>query len=167
MRYLDREFCRNVVFPFIHRNLTEHEPAPMYEQEQRGMNELEKVLTFMRDDQFYPAPEEKAAYLMCSIAGSQYFSNGNKRLGVAALLFFLGLNKTAMELLDQGGYRELLATVFPHSRWEDNPRIPEAHSLFLYNLALVVSDRYRWNAQDFDTLKKDVASIFTHLYKIP
>lgn len=167
MRSLDLEHCRRVVFPFIHRNLTAHEPAPLYEKEQRGMSELGKVLAFMRDRQFYPTAADKAAYLMCSIAGSQYFSNGNKRLGVAALLFFLGLNQASMEILRRGEYCKLLVAVFPRARWEDNPRIPDAHSLFLYNLALVVGDRSRWNAQHFDALKRDVTAVFAHIYKIP
>jgi prophage maintenance system killer protein len=88
MRYLDLEFCRSVVFPFIHRNLTAHEPAPMYEQEQR--------LTFIRDDQFYPTPEEKAAYLICGIASAQYFSNGNKRHPSVAPRGFPGARRSRL-----------------------------------------------------------------------
>lgn len=69
MHYLDIIRCREMVFPFIHRTLAHAEPAPAYEQEERGMGELGKVLMFARDDQFYPGFAEKASYMLCSIVG--------------------------------------------------------------------------------------------------
>lgn len=99
MQYVDIAECREEVFPFIHEFLSEHEPSPEYCNEQRGMDELQKVLAFAKDDKFYPAFSDKSAYLICSIAGSQYFSNGNKRLGTAVLLFFLAINNVEVEML--------------------------------------------------------------------
>ncbi|MBI1934251.1 hypothetical protein HYS30_01160 [Candidatus Peregrinibacteria bacterium] len=56
MEYLDLQTCVEEVFPFIHALLTKKEPAPVYAREQNGMQELEKVLTFVRDDCFYLSP---------------------------------------------------------------------------------------------------------------
>lgn len=164
MHYLDIVYCRETIFPFIQRNLTQQEPAPLYPHEERGMNELIKVLTFARDDIFYPTFPEKAAYIFCSIAGSQYFSNGNKRLGVATLLFFLALNNTEMELLHTQEYQKLLTDFFPSAEWEHNANITNTHALFLYNLAIVIGDRHRWGSGGFDGLKANVTKLCAHLY---
>jgi prophage maintenance system killer protein len=167
MWYLDLQTCGEQVFPFIHHFLSANEPAPQYEVELRGIQELEKVLDFVQDDQFYPSFQEKAAYLICSIAGSQYFSNGNKRLGVASLLFFLVENAAEWEALEEHEYGDVLSGVFSGHVWERNSNIPEAQPLFLYNLALVIGDRSKWGTNDFSVLKEKVATIFQHLYRIP
>lgn len=80
MRYVDITLCRAKVFPFIHAYLSETEAAPNYEEEVLGMGQLEKVLTLVRQDEYYPRFADKAAYFLCGLAGAQYFSNGNKRL---------------------------------------------------------------------------------------
>jgi len=164
MRYIDEELCREFVFPFIHAQLSSGEPSPQYEEEQRGMGELRKVLDFVRDDRYYPSFASKASYILCSIAGSQYFSNGNKRLGVSLLILFLLLNSASFEDLNEEGYQMLLARFFPKHVWESAP-IGGMHSLFLYNLAIVIGNRATWNEKGFDPLKQDVAELIDHLYK--
>ena len=167
MHYVDISLCRETIFPFIHEYLSEHESAPAYGEEERGMGELEKVLTFVRDDEFYPTFAEKAAYLICGLAGSQYFSNGNKRSGVAVLLLFLALNNAKVEMLDPESYRKLLLDFYPHALWEENPDITDAHALFLYNLVLVIGDRNQRGDDGFDRLKENVGKLCAHLYRIP
>src|SRR3989344_4590482 len=92
VEYFDYEACEKYAFPYIYAELTSAEQAPDYSHEPNGVGELQKVLNFVRNDTYYPAFEDKAAYLICSIAGSQYFSNGNKRLSVVVLLMFLMKN---------------------------------------------------------------------------
>src|SRR3989338_5329078 len=92
VRYFGIEACKMYGFPYIYSKLTDAEQAPDYEFELNGIAELEKVLEFVRNDSYYSSFEEKCAYLICSIAGSQYFSNGNKRLSVTVLLMFLMAN---------------------------------------------------------------------------
>lgn len=155
-----------MVFPFIHRTLAHAEPAPAYEQEERGMGELGKVLAFARDDQFYPGFAEKASYMICSIAGSQYFTNGNKRLGIATLVFFLSMNDASVENIDTQGYEKIVQQFFPDATWEHNPAITDPHALFLYNLAITIGDRAKWGCRDFTTLREKVAALFGHIYQL-
>jgi death-on-curing family protein len=89
IRYFDITACVQFGFPFILDELTQSEPAPDYLSETNGMKELGKVLAFVQSDEYYSSFSEKSAYLICSIAGSQYFSNGNKRLSIVILLMFL------------------------------------------------------------------------------
>lgn len=166
MRYVSIEDCQRIVFPYIHRFLSTGEAAPDYEREESAMLELTKVLALVQDDTYYPSIVEKAAYLISGLAGSQYFSNGNKRLGVTTLLTFFALNRA--ELLDRPaeGYRELLRSNFPLHVWEENLNIGGAHSLFLYNLAIVIGDRSQWGVDDFGGLRQRVAAIFAELYQL-
>ena len=110
--------------------------------------------------------KEKSAYLLCSIVGGHYFSNGNKRLGVAILLFFLMHNNAEVEVIDEESYQIFLAEFFPHAQWEENSNIPHSHALFLYNLALVIADRERRRDMDFSALKKKITSLCGHLYRL-
>lgn len=166
MRYVSVEDCRRLVFPYIHRYLSAGEAAPDYEKEVSGMQELNKVLTLVKDDTYYRTFAEKAAYLVCGLAGAQYFSNGNKRLGVTVLLSFLGANRAALRDRSVEEYRDLLQRRFPKHVWEDNPNIGGTHSLFLYNMAIVIGDRAKWGAAHFDKLREEVAGMFASLYSI-
>jgi prophage maintenance system killer protein len=165
MEYLDLQTCVEEVFPFIHALLTKKEPAPVYAREQNGMQELEKVLTFVRDDCFYPSFTDKAAYMICSIAGSQYFSNGNKRLSVTVLLSFLSRNGASIEVIAEDGYAKIFTEVFSSDAWERNTAITDPHALFLYNLAITIGDRKQWGCPDFTTLREKVAALFAHIYQ--
>lgn len=165
MRYVTIDTCRQVVFPYIYDALTDQEPAPKYELEEAGLAELDKVLNFVQTD-YYPSPYNKAAYLICSIAGSQYFSNGNKRLSLIILVLFLLMNETEILQLSLDGYRTLLAGHISLI-WEDNQNIQGDHALFLYNLAIAIGDRPHWKVKDFSQLRERVSFIFSQMYQFP
>ena len=168
MEYVSLEDCRSSIFPFIYAELTRTEPSAQYEQESDGLSELNKVLHLVKNDSFYPAFSEKAAYLLCSIAGSQYFSNGNKRLGITVLMQFRVLNNAQLLVLTAKELQKMLAKFFPKHIWESNPSIAEADPLFLYNLAIVIGSRNNWGENaNFDVLKKKVTEMFAELYHLP
>lgn len=79
----------------------------------------------MQNDLYYPAFADKCAYLICSIAGAQYFSNGNKRLAVTTLLQFLLMNDVEVWWTNDDGFRVLMHQIFPLYVWEENKEIPE------------------------------------------
>lgn len=164
--YIDLAECKEVVFPLIYLYLAEDEPAPSYQQEADGIGELEKVLGLVQRDDYYPDFYVKISYVMCSIAGSQYFSNGNKRLAVAVLLIFLMKNKAKILNAKSNELQKLLHDHFPKYKWDKNTNINGAHALFLYNLAIVIGDRNVWGFNDFSKLKEKVESIFSVLYKL-
>lgn len=168
MEYVSLDYCKTKVFPYIYARLSKDEPSAQYDQEANGLQELEKVLHLMESDMFYPTFPDKAAYLLCSIAGSQYFSNGNKRLGVMTLMSFLVLNHVKLVTLSAKKYQSLLRHKFPKHNWENNTTIVKSHALFLYNLAIIIGDRTVWeDGVDFDVLKKKVSEMFSELYHLP
>lgn len=79
------------------------------------------------DVEQYPTAEEKAARLAFSLISDHPFADGNKRVGVLAMLMTLKLNGVALryaqqELIDLGlaaasgkaGYEEILAWILRH-----------------------------------------------------
>lgn len=166
MRYLTLDDCRRAVFSYIYRNLSVEEPAPAYELENEGMAELDKVLELVQTS-YYPALHDKAAYIVSSLAGSQYFSNGNKRLAVITLLAFLLLNDTEVKRRSTNEYQELLKEYFPLHDWEHNKVIQDSHAVFLYNLAIVIGDRNKWGGLSFSALWRTIAQMFGDIYRFP
>lgn len=164
MKYFEVQDTQ-AVFSYIKKSLTAIEPAPDYEQDP-GMFELEKVLNFIKNDTYYPTFEIKCAYLICSIAGSQHFQNGNKRLGTVLLMYFLAMNRSQRRSLDIAQFQELLELVFPKHHWEGETKIDDAHAQFLYNLAIVIGDNTKWDVTGFDQLKEKVATLFKYLYRL-
>lgn len=110
VKYFGLQACYAYGFPYIYDELADAEQAPRYEAEANGIAELEKVLAFAQIDAYYPTFDEKSAYLLCSIAGSQYFSNGNKRLAVTVLLMFL-MHNDVLVLDAYENLRELSETI--------------------------------------------------------
>lgn len=168
MQYVSLDDSKSFIFPYIYEQLSGEEPSAQYELESNGLAELDKVLHLVQSDTFYPTIADKAAYLLCSIAGSQYFSNGNKRLGVMVLTQFIILNKIKILILSRKEYQALLKRFFSRHTWESNSTIIENEPLFLYNLAIIIGDRNRWGQNiTFDTLKKTIAELFSLLYQLP
>jgi len=166
IQYLTLEDFVKDGFPFIQQVLAVHEPVPDYLSEANGMAELRKVFSFVQQDEYYPAFAEKAAYILCSIAGSQYFSNGNKRLAVTVLMFFFMKNNIKIPHRNEHNevYRVILKIAFPLHSWEENEHIHDAHPLFLYNLAIVIGDRSRWGVESFSAVREVIAMAFDCLY---
>lgn len=164
VRYFGIEACKTYGFPYIYDELTGLEQAPNYESEPVGMAELEKVLEFVRNDRYYPSFDEKCAYIISSIAGSQYFSNGNKRLSVTVLLMFL-LHNNIFVLSDEIRLRALMHGAFPDHTWEAIAGIQKPHSQFLYNLSIVIGDRSKWRTNDFAVIRQRIASMFSVIYQ--
>ncbi len=166
IKYLTKEDFVLIGFPYIKNALTENEPTADYLSELSGIAELEKVLCFAQQDEYYSTFFEKASYLITSIAGSQYFHNGNKRLAITTLMLFLAKNDIKILNWTEKGYQKILEVTFPLHNWENNGNIQEPHALFLYNLASIIGDRSKWNKSDFSDVRKHVTTMFNYLYEI-
>ena len=166
MKYIQHQNLP-AIFQFIQDVLTENEPAPQYQEESSGVAELMKVLEFMQNDLYYPTFAEKCAYLICSIAGAQYFSNGNNRLAVFTFMQFLLINDAEVWWTHDDALRILMHQIFPLYTWEENRYIPEPEQQFLYNLAIVIGDPNVWGTEKFDVLKQKVGEICGLVYRLP
>ena len=140
VRYPTTAVCHELLFPLIRENMSTLEPAPQYQDERRGIDRLESIFTLMQRDD-YPDLLHKAAYLFCSAIDGHPFSNGNKRLAVALLTYFLLMNGQRVVAPKMDAVRQELHRFFPHLRWEDVQAFRYPHEYFFYHLALVIADR--------------------------
>lgn len=140
-RYPSLEACTQLLFPIIRKEMIAFEPAPAYEEEQIGLKKLGSIFQLMQEDQYYPNFLSKAAYLFCAIIDGHPFSNGNKRLGVAVLTYFMIMNGYKLSAPSMGAVYEALREQFPKLRWENVLAFRHPHEYFFYHLALIIADR--------------------------
>lgn len=139
-RYPTLASCHKILFPFIRRWMASSEPVPRYEDERSGVQYVEGIFALMERDE-YPDHLAKAAYLFCSIVDGHHFSNGNKRLGVALLTYFLLINGYKISAPELHTMREALTDAFPKLIWEDVAAFQFPHEYFFYHLAIIIADR--------------------------
>jgi death-on-curing family protein len=140
MQYLTIDQCRLLLFPYVRSRLIEAEPAPNYDEEQSGLRRLDGIIHLMQRDE-YEGVLRKAAYLFCSVIDGHPFSNGNKRLAVTLLLFFLLTNGWLVSAPNMEVMRSELMRIFPNLQWEEVTTFHHAHEYFFYHLSLIIADR--------------------------
>ena len=162
MRYPTLSAARELLFPLIRNNMARLEPAPYYDDERRGLERLDSTFTLMQRDE-YPDDLSKAAYLFCSVIDGHFFSNGNKRLGVAVLTYFLIVNGWKISAPELSVMREELERFFPHLRWEEVSAFRHSHEYFFYHLALIVADRKQKGTLNFREEQKAVRELLAFI----
>ncbi len=140
MQYPTLAACRDQLFPYIRSRLARNEPAPWYEDERTGLQKLEAGFVLMQRLE-YDGALAKGAYLFCSVVDGHHFSNGNKRLGVTLLLYFVLQNGYLVSAPDMEIMRQELARLFPSLIWEHVSGFRFPHEYFFYHLALIIADR--------------------------
>lgn len=92
--WLDPEEFEYLCFDFTRELLSFNEPSPDYATRDDGLlqSALGSPQQTFDGKLLYPSLEEQAAILFYSLIKNHPFRNGNKRIGVMALLAFLSLN---------------------------------------------------------------------------
>lgn len=142
MWYPDLLFCREAVYPLIRTRMATQEPAPYYDDEKQGENHLSAIFDLMQRSD-YRGVLGKAAYLFCSTIDGHHFSNGNKRLAVVLVVFFLLANHYQIRAPRMELVQRWLRKAFPHLQWEQVSAFSHPHEYFFYHLALVIADRHQ------------------------
>ncbi|MDD4286841.1 MAG: Fic family protein [Candidatus Peribacteraceae bacterium] len=142
------------------------ESVPSYEKDQDGINALESILEFVKNDNYYSTFAEKAAYLFCSVANRHAFGNGNKRLSATLLRYFLADNhvKTIEATADQ--WKDVMQGLFPSYAWK-SVDLGDAFYLLLYNLAFVAADGQLRPGISFDACKGLLTALFEKIFDVP
>ena len=140
MKYPTLTICRQLLFTLIREEMSSVEPAPFYENETPGIKKLESTFALMQN-RHYGGLFEKAAYLFCSIIDGHPFSNGNKRLAVATLTYFLITNGMHISAPSMEVVHSELRRLFPKLQWVNVSAFRHPHEYFFYHLALIIADR--------------------------
>ena len=150
--------CLHTVFPAIREVIYDESESyrPIYESQSEGLNNLDKTLVFVQNDEYYPDFYLKTAYLFLSITKGHYFSNGNKRLAAALTSFFLVVNQYEQTDKNERQVATWFKTNFPTYEL-DNSNFP-IMNWALYHLNKAINDKV--DLIVFDKLKNMVAQLF-------
>lgn len=147
----------DTIFSYIEMRYTRIEEVPRYREEYR-FDEFCGVLRQAAADTYYPSIQDKATYLLIGIIQGHFFSNGNKRLALVVMAFFLSFNGFQLREKSKAEYQELLGTLFPeHGHWEDYPDF-SPRDYATYNLAVIIAQRGEYHIAHED-LKRRVGSL--------
>ena len=141
MLYLTLEDYFNIIFSDIRELAYDDVEKPMYENDSYGINKLESILTFIKNDDYYSTFYQKATYLFLNLSRGHYFSNGNKRIAIYSFLYFVYLNKYRYRNIQKNTYQKWFLKHFPNYVLE----VDEFHTnwgwaLFNFNKAINVTE---------------------------
>lgn len=156
--------CEKILFPFIRERMAEREPVPQYFFEKEGMEKLRSILEFMKNPHYSPSLA-KAAYLFCSVIDGHHFSNGNKRLAVALLTYFLVINGFAIQEHHLSSIQKILRQAFSRLKWEHVDAFSRSEEYFFYHLALVIADRNQKGNLTFTQEQRLVRNLLAFIVK--
>ncbi len=77
-------------------------------------NSFEYLLGIVKDDDFFPTLEEKAAQYCFKIITDHIFLDGNKRAGMAAVIWFLERNTAYLEPLSSDNIVNVSLSIATH-----------------------------------------------------
>ncbi len=92
VNYPSYEDFLRILFSIIEEQLNTDANDPLPDYRKENSEQLQKILHFVQDDRYYPDLTAKAAYLFTSITTNHIYSNGNKRLALVSMLYFLFVN---------------------------------------------------------------------------
>lgn len=148
------------VFNIIATRYSQSEEVPSYRDE-KGFPDLISTLERVKEDNYYPDLYSKAAYLFINLNQGHFFSNGNKRLSIVALTFFLGLNLCVFKNENKEWYKEKLINLFPECSDIDFEDFSDFTSVdfCVYHLAIRTAASGKYNI-DHQVLKDRVYKFF-------
>ena len=111
MKYVTIAHCYEGLFR-VAVKFGDLEEVPPYESNCNGVAKLGGVLSQAQED-WYKGFFEKAAFLFASVNKGHFFANGNKRLALAILVYFIYLNKYQHRSLLKKQYRGWFKEEFP------------------------------------------------------
>jgi death-on-curing family protein len=91
MNYITTKTHLPLIVEIISKNALYQESVPDYLSEKKGVDKLQSIFEHMRSG-YYRTFYMKASYMFVSIISAHAFSNGNKRIALACLLFLMKLN---------------------------------------------------------------------------
>lgn len=145
-----------LLFSYLQTRYARVEEVPQYRGEVR-FQEFLAVLERVTSD-YYPTLLDKAVFLLVTINKSHFFSNGNKRLALVMMTFFLGINDVELDTsISKNSYQEILQNLFPEfERFEDFEDFTSV-DYATYNLSILIADSGVYSISH-DSLKERILS---------
>lgn len=167
MKYLTTEDFFTHIFKTVRDLAYDDVEKPIYENEKKGIKKLESILELIKNNNYYPSYYKKAAYLFTSISTGHYFSNGNKRLALAALFVFNYINDFIGRSVRKEKYKSWFKEKFPNYELDQNNYSSNLDwAAYNYSKAINIKEGHnKGHIYSFDELK-DISEEFIKLTTI-
>lgn len=166
MFYINDGALLQGILDLIAERFSQREEIPSYRTE-RGFGGFCATLERVKDDIFYPDLFSKATYLFININKGHFFSNGNKRLSIVVLFYFLVINGLVFKTESKDWYRGKLVELFPECldiEFEDFEDFT-AIDFCVYHLAILTAASGKYNI-DHQVLKGRVSNFLQEVTEI-
>ena len=139
MNYLEKEDLGRIFNDIKEVLDNKEDKLPNYSEEEDGCNDYIGVLGRVKLD-YYKDIYDKASFLFISINKGHYFSNGNKRLSLFTLLFFLFINSFGLVKYSKKKYENKLKAIFPEYKNYKQYKEFDSINYAYYNLTLIIGE---------------------------
>lgn len=138
------------------------EEIPKYDDQPDKIDDYFSLIDRLKNDTYYPNIYTKAVALLLNLNG-HYFANGNKRLAVFSMTYFLESNGLSPAELSKDDFSNLIKKIFNDYELEDYDNFSPT-DFAMYNLALITA-KFNKNSVDFDDGKAQVEQFLRVVYK--
>ena len=129
------------------------EEIPKYDDQPNKVDDYFALVDRLKNDAYYPDIFSKGAALFLNLNG-HYFTNGNKRLAVFSLAFFLENNGWRPKEIDKNEIDGIITDIFGIHELKDYDNFSSS-DFAMYNVALITA-QFNKRGVNFDDGKSQV-----------
>jgi prophage maintenance system killer protein len=153
IRYISPEDLIEIIDIIQSFDYVSDEEVPVYDAQPDKIDDFFALIDRLKSDVYYPDIFSKATVLFLNVNG-HYFSNGNKRLAVFSLTYFLESNGLRPADLSKHEFSNLITKIFGDHKLEDYENFSPT-DFAMYNVALITA-KFNLNNVGYDEAKLQV-----------
>lgn len=161
IRYITPEDLVDIIDVIQSFDYISDEEIPKYDEQPDKIDDYFSLIDRLKNDTYYPDIYTKAAALLLNVNG-HYFANGNKRLAVFSMTYFLESNSYSPVELGKGEFANLITDIFGKHELEDYENFSPT-DFAMYNVALITA-KFNLNNINFDEGKAQVEQFLRTVY---
>ena len=137
------------------------EEIPKYDDQPDKIDDYFALVDRLQNDTYYPNVFSKATTLFLNL-NSHYFANGNKRLAVFSMTFFLESNDWSPSELSKEEYNRIITEIFGNHELEDYENFSPT-DFAMYNVALITA-KFNENEVNYNDGKEQVERFLSEVF---
>ena len=161
IRYITPEDLVEIIDVIQSFDYISDEEIPRYDDQPEKIDDYFSLIDRLKNDTYYPDIYAKAAALLLNVNG-HYFANGNKRLAVFSMTYFLESNGLTPTESTKNEFSDLITEIFGNHKLEDYDNFSPT-DFAMYNVALITA-QLNQNNIDFDTGKAQMEQFLRAVY---
>jgi prophage maintenance system killer protein len=162
IRYITPEDLVEIIDIIQSFDYISDEEIPRYDDQPEKIDNYFSLIDRLKNDTYYPDIYTKAAALLLNVNG-HYFANGNKRLAVFSMTYFLESNGLTPTELTKDEFSKIIIETFGQYKLEDYENFSPT-DFTMYNLALITA-QFNQNNVNFDDGKGQVERFLKTVYR--